>query len=136
MSRSQLGIEQSAATVSVNECDSEIASLWHQRLGHPSTMRFKSTMPNIDYQLLKDIVFVLDVGSHYGWVVPLRNRDAAKPLMDLIRLLQNQHGAVINYVQLDNAPEFTSHRMREFLLERGIIRRKTMVYVRCFSALM
>ncbi|TPX50451.1 DNA-directed DNA polymerase [Synchytrium endobioticum] len=176
MSRSQLGIEQSAATVSVNECDSEIASLWHQRLGHPSTMRFKSTMPNIDYQLLKDIVckscvagkmtedpyptstsprpavlehltadvigpfrtkshdgstnylVVLDVGSHYGWVVPLRNRDAAKPLMDLIRLLQNQHGAVIKYVQLDNAPEFTSHRMKEFLLERGIIRRKTMVY--------
>ncbi|TPX46784.1 DNA-directed DNA polymerase [Synchytrium endobioticum] len=71
---------------------------------------------------------VLDVGSHYGWVVPLRNRDAAKPLMDLIRLLQNQHGAVIKYVQLDNAPEFTSHRMKEFLLERGIIRRKTMVY--------
>ncbi|TPX41980.1 hypothetical protein SeMB42_g05331 [Synchytrium endobioticum] len=48
--------------------------------------------------------------------------------MDLIRLLQNQHGTVIKYVQLDNAPEFTSHRMKEFLLERGIIRRKTMVY--------
>ncbi|TPX41859.1 hypothetical protein SeLEV6574_g05891 [Synchytrium endobioticum] len=79
ISRSQLGIEQSAATASVNECDSEVAFLWHQRLGY---------------------------------------RDAAKPLMDLIRLLQNQHGTVIKYVQLDNAPEFTSHRMKEFLLER------------------
>ncbi|TPX50704.1 hypothetical protein SeLEV6574_g00733 [Synchytrium endobioticum] len=41
-------------------------------------------------------------------------------LNNLVPLLATQYAHTITYVQLDNAPEFTSQRMKDFLLEHGV----------------
>ncbi|TPX30173.1 DNA-directed DNA polymerase, partial [Synchytrium microbalum] len=73
---------------------------------------------------------VLDIGSHYGWIIPLKNRaDATPRIADLIRLLETQYSdCKIKGLQTDNAPEFTGKAMQEFLRSRGIIHRLTMAY--------
>ncbi|TPX29972.1 hypothetical protein SmJEL517_g06304 [Synchytrium microbalum] len=60
---------------------------------------------------------VLDIGSHYGWIIPLKNRaDATPRIADLIRLLETQYSdRKIKGLQTDNAPEFTAKVMQEFL---------------------
>ncbi|TPX29969.1 DNA-directed DNA polymerase, partial [Synchytrium microbalum] len=73
---------------------------------------------------------VLDIGSHYGWIIPLKKRaDATRRIADLIRLLETQYSdRKIKGLQTDNAPEFTGKAMQEFLRSRGIIHRHTMAY--------
>ncbi|TPX42812.1 DNA-directed DNA polymerase [Synchytrium endobioticum] len=57
---------------------------------------------------------VQDVGSHYGWVMPLKRRgDATSHLIDLIKMLNNHFSHKVKHLQIDNAPEFTSHRAVE-----------------------
>jgi hypothetical protein len=71
----------------------------------------------------------VDDFSRFSWIYPLHTKsETFATFVQFKNLVENQFSTTIKQLQFDDGGEFTSHQFQSFLLQRGIVFRKTCHY--------